>query len=225
MSGDIPRQATVDQEPQATVDEELAALPFPDQQISFLTRTLRHEVATDRTDWIFTLAALVSRHQLSRHVARRSAADLAWAAREAGQRYPNDADWSRCSEAADPVMARRVLAYVHGYRLRFDFRFDDLAARTREWMGLVPDDALIQSFAAFAALGQRSDRAEHLLRRATAAADYDLSCRAVCLHGLWLADHLPDQADRIIALSDEMISKGEDGANLYYWRSFALRRK
>src|SRR5690554_6679004 len=107
MSGDIPRQATVDQEPQATVDEELAALPFPDQQISFLTRTLRHEVATDRTDWIFTLAALVSRHQLSRHVARRSAADLAWAAREAGQRYPNDADWSRCSEAADSTISRR----------------------------------------------------------------------------------------------------------------------
>jgi hypothetical protein len=185
---------------------------------------LQPGAASDDLDWPFKLAELASRHGLNTHVIRRSAADLAWAARSVGQRLPGDAEWARYAESDDPDMVGRVLAYAHGYRLRLDFRFDELADRTREWTSRLPDDALIQSMAAFAALGQRSDRAGPLFERATAAPDYDSSCRSLCLHGLWFATHLPDQAERIIALSNDMIGRGEDTANLYYWRAFALRR-
>jgi tetratricopeptide (TPR) repeat protein len=47
----------------------------------------------------------------------------------------------------------------------------------------------------------------------------------VCLHGLFFGSHLSDQADRILALSEDMINKGEDEADVYYWRAYAMRRE
>jgi hypothetical protein len=174
--------------------------------------------------WVFALADIGDRNDLQLHVIRRCAANLAWDGRDAGQRMPDDRDWRRVADTRSPAAAGRVLAYVHGYRLRYDFRFDQLATSARDWLTSFSDDSLVHSLAAFAALGQRSDRALPLLARASTLADYDQSCRAVCLQGLWFGTHLADQAEQILALSDEMIGRGEDDGNLYYWRAFALRR-
>ena len=196
----------------------------PPNQIEAIKQALRPVLANDPVGWVFELAETSDRIGVSRHVVRRCTADLAWESRDAGHRMPDDRDWRAVAERPNPMNARRLLTYVHGYRLRYDFRFDELAEAARDWLATYPDDALIHSFAAFAALGQRSDRALPLLERAGTLADYDHSCRAVCLHGLWFGSHLPDQAERILALSDVMIGRGEDDANVYYWRSFALRR-
>ncbi|MEU4528411.1 tetratricopeptide repeat protein [Micromonospora ureilytica] len=207
-----------------TFDEALRAAATATEQIEVVTRELKRTMKAESLDWIFLLTDVVERHDLPLPVLRRCVSDLAWAARDLGQRMPLAEDRVRCDEATDPAAARRVLAYAHSLRLRFDFRFDELARLSRQWLAEIPDDAMIMSLAAFAAFGQRSDRAEPLFLRATAAPDYDGSCRGISLQGLWFGTHLSDQANRILQLSDEMIGRGEDHPNLYYWRSFALRR-
>lgn len=206
------------------IDQALAE-STPPTQIELIKKELRRQFTTESMDWVFQLADVVGRNDLGLHVLRRCAANLAWDTRDIGQRLPNDEDWRRVAETANPAATARTLAYVHGNRLRYDTRFEQLAIVTHEWLASHPDDSLIHSLAAFAALGQRSDRALPLLARASALPDYDFSCRAVCLQGLWFGSHLPDQAGRILALSDEMIGRGEDDPNLYYWRAFALRRE
>lgn len=204
--------------------DDVLADSAPPQQIELIKQELRPQLTVDSIAWVLALADIGDRNGIDLHVIRRCAANLAWEGREIGQRMPDDRDWRTVAGTPSPAAAGRVLAYVHGYRLRYDFRFDQLATATRDWLASYPDDALVYSLAAFAALGQRSDRALPLLARASTMIDYDQSCRAVCLHGLWFGAHLSDQADRIIALSDEMIGRGEDDGNLYYWRAFALRR-
>ncbi|MGH3680918.1 MAG: tetratricopeptide repeat protein [Natronosporangium sp.] len=205
------------------LDQSLVGKSQP-EQVTLIVQELSRRLTPDSVAWVFALAQLADRNHLELPVVRRSASDLAWPARGIGQRIPDDSDWQKCAGASNPDSARRTLAYVHGCRLRLDFRFDQLAAATRRWLVEVPDDAFIQSLAAFAALGQGSDRAEPILGRVSTLPDLDSVCRATCLHGLWFGTHLPDQAERMLALSDEMIGHGEDEANLYYWRAFALRR-
>jgi hypothetical protein len=196
----------------------------PVKQVALLESALTPTLTPDSVDWVFALAEAASEADLGLEVIRRATSGVSWVAREIGQRMPGTDDWQRCKQAPDPHAARRILAYAHGFRLRFDFRFEELGALTSRWLTEVPDDGMIQALASFAALGAHSDRAEPLLRRAMAAPDYDGACRRICLHGLWFGSHLPDQAERIIELSDEMIGRGEDVANVYYWRAYALRR-
>jgi tetratricopeptide (TPR) repeat protein len=219
----VPDETTIPRQ-HCGIDHALADEPSPNQQIELVKQVVAPLMTPDSMDWVFVLADLTDRNGLSLDVIRRCAANLAWSARELGQRVPDEDDWRRCDRSPSPAAARRLLTYVHGYRLRYDFKFDQLAGATRSWLAELPDDALVRSLAAFAALGQRSERAEPLLSRVTVAPDYDRSCRWVCLHGLWFGQHLPDQADRILALSDEMIGRGDDDSNLYYWRALALRR-
>jgi tetratricopeptide (TPR) repeat protein len=191
--------------------------------------TLEEEISplirTDGSlDWIFRLAEIVARADVPIAIVRRVCGDLAWASRQVGQRMPDHDDQRYCAGHADPVMAARVLSYVHGSRLRFDFKFEELDERCSQWLRDFPDDAYIASLAALAALGGRSDRGRALLDRAMGLPNVDSPCRYVFLHALWFAIDLEDQAEQIITLSDEMIDRGEDGYNLYFWRSFALRR-
>ncbi|GAA2103957.1 tetratricopeptide repeat protein [Actinomadura alba] len=175
-------------------------------------------------DWIFELAEIVARAEVPLEVVRRLVANLAWQARDTGQRVPTSDDRRRCSAHPHPTTALRVLTYVHVARLRYDFKFEQLGVRCAEGLQDFRDDAYIAILAALAALGRRSDRGRPLLDRAVDLPDFDSACRTACLHALWFGLDLPDQAERIMALSDEMIGRGEDGYNLYYWRSFALRR-
>lgn len=174
--------------------------------------------------WIVDLADVVAVAGLPTEVLRTVASELAWLARVAGQRMPDRSDRQRCEHAVDPELARLALAYVHGQRLKADYRFVALAEASREWLAQFPDDSLIRALAAFGALGARQDSGPPLLERALAAPDCDVQTRLVTLQGLWFAAHLPDQPARMIQLSDEMIGRGEDPHSLYYWRASALRR-
>jgi len=217
VGAEIPQQAR-------TIDCELRRERSPARRIEILKTALADRVTIDSLDWIFDLVEVVRRTGVNREVVRRVCSDLAWRAREIGQPMPDAAEWNRCSETAQPQEARRILAYVHGSRLRFDFRFEELDSRVSRWREDLRDDALIAAFAAFAALGLHAAKAKPLLQAVQSAQDYDSVCRHVCLQGLWFGTHLPDQADRIISLSDEIIGRGEAGPNVYYWRASALRR-
>jgi hypothetical protein len=206
------------------IDRELAD-KTPAEQVEILAEGLLPRLTPDSIAWVFALADIADRNDLDLHVVRRCAADLAGVARDKGQRMPADDDWQRCGETTSPTASRRALAYVHGHRLRLDLKFHELNAAAPRWLVTHPNDALLHSLYAFAALGRRADRAPRLLDRVAALPDYDGSCRAVCLHGLWYGTDLPDQAERILALSEEMISKDEHDSDTYYWRAYALRRQ
>jgi hypothetical protein len=201
------------------IDREAA----PSRQVEMIEQIIGAAMDGSRA-WVFELAALVRANELHHEVARRACSNLAWMSRYLGHQPPGDDDWAACAQSDDPRGTRLILAYVHGFRLRFDLKFSELARRCDQWLADVPGDALLHSFRAFAALGARSEDAVALLRYATVRPDYDSVCRWVCLHGLWFATDLPDQPQRIVALSDEIIARGEVAANLYYWRASALRR-
>jgi len=206
------------------IDEALTKETSVSRQVAVLETAFRPLLTPDSVDWVFDLVDLVQRHGLRLEVSRGATSALGWAAREIGQRFVVADDWARCRESESPAEAYRMLAYVQGQRLRFDFKFEELSRQVRGFMDEIGEDALLHSLAAFAALGLHSPNAEPLLQRAAATAGYDSRCRYISLQGLWFATHLDDQPQRMIELSDEMIGRGEDSPNLYYWRAFALRR-
>ncbi len=121
-------------------------------------------------------------------------------------------------------MQRLVLAYVHGQRLRFDYRFRESQARCNEWLGEFHDDALIMSFAAFGGIGSRASNGLDLFHRAVRAPDTDNKSLQVCLSAIWFADHLEEQAETLLSLADDMMARGEVNENIHYRRAAALRR-
>ena len=206
------------------IDRALADVA-PSEQVEILNEELIPRLTPASIAWVFALADIADRNDLELSVVRRATADLAQVARAKGQRMPSDEDWQRCGNTTNPTAARRTLAYVHGHRLRLDLKFQELNTIAPKWLVALPNDAMLHSLYAFAALGRRAGRAARLLERVTTLPDYDRSCRLVCLHGLHYATHLPDQTDRILALSEQMINKGEGEADVHYWRAYALRRQ
>lgn len=174
--------------------------------------------------WVDEFVSLVDRFALPVPQIRKSATDLAWLARTNGQRYLDDDDRARVLAATNTRVARLCLAYIHGQRLRFDFKFAQLHRQCVDWLTEFDDDALIMSFAAFAALGSRASNGLDLFRRAVDAPDADDKSNQVCLTGIWLADHLSEQAQVMLRLSDEMMAHGQEGAILYYRRASAFRK-
>ncbi|GIG63428.1 hypothetical protein Lfu02_78000 [Longispora fulva] len=203
------------------IDEDLASLTGAERSAR-LVQHLATGTRGDRLSWISELATRSERHGLSLPEIRSIAADLAWLARDAGQRYPGSADWDAAATASR--RHRLILAYVHGQRLRYDFKFEALQAQTYTWLTEFGDDALILALAAFAALGMRTARGLELYRQAIAAPDADGRTRHVCLHAIWFADHVPDQPQLVLDLSNSMMTTGTGDANLFYRRAYALRK-
>jgi tetratricopeptide (TPR) repeat protein len=117
-----------------------------------------------------------------------------------------------------------VLAYVHGQRFRFDYKFEPLQAHTHLWLDEFCDDALVLALAAFACLGARSPRGLELFHKSVGAADADTKSRHVCLAAMWFADHVPDQPEIMLSLSNRMMTAGVLDSNVFYRRAYALRK-
>lgn len=182
----------------------------------------------DSTKWIHDLGREASRHRLDLDVIRPCTIELARLAHANGHIMPTEADWRRCESVDQPIHLRRVLAYVHGHRLRLDLKFQELSTlirRATKASEELAQDALIRSLEAFAELGLRTSRAAVVLQRIPGMSNYDRWCRAVCLHGVGIADGLPDQADRLLRICEEMSRHGEADAEMHYWRAFALRQQ
>ncbi|NUR25967.1 MAG: hypothetical protein HOV83_08990 [Catenulispora sp.] len=155
---------------------------------------------------------------------RRAATDLAWLARKNGQTYLDETDRARVLAASNSHTARLCLAYIHGQRLRFDFKFAQLHRRCLDWLTEFDGDALVLSFAAFAALGARTSNGPSMYQRAVDAPDADDKSNQVLLTGINFADHLPEQPQMMLTLSDEMMARGQENAIVYYRRATAYRK-
>ena len=182
------------------------------------------QASSKSLDWINELTARVEQFGLSVPEIRRTTADLAWMARLAEQPYPGDAERIAARGLHGSRMKRLVLAYVNGYRLRFDYRFAQLQRHTNEWLAEFSDDALVLAFAAFAALGTRAPHGIDLFHRAVKAPDSDNKSRHTCLMAIWFADHVEEQPQILLELSSNMIARGEDNDVVHYRRAAALRK-
>jgi tetratricopeptide (TPR) repeat protein len=178
-------------------------------------------VAPDTLYWISELATLCTLHSIKISGVRSLCADLSWHAREKGYPYPHELPGFQSSTGADPQI---VGVYIEAYRLRFDFHFDELGRHCIDWLQEYPDDALIQSFAAFSALGKHEPQGMNLYRAAIDSANADRRSRHTCLAAMWFAYHIPEQAQEILDLSSVMMAKGETDANVFYRRAAALRK-
>ena len=187
-----------------------------------LVAQLRPGVKTESLAWITELTELAVRYRLSVMCLRSVATDLAWAARECDQRAPAPEEWRDVEGRS--AAHRRVLAYVHGQRLRWDAQFGELSRLCPEWRSAIGDDALLAGFEALAALGLRRPEGLDLYKGSLGAPDADARSRHVCLAAIWFAHHLPNQATILLELADDMILRGEDNWTLYFRRAGALRK-
>lgn len=207
----------------APLAERLRAAPAA-ERADLLTELLRSRASSASLDWIGHLADAAEETGLSLPDVRRVASDLAWVARMAERRCPGEQEWSAARGVAGSRSKRLVLAYVHGQRLRFDYRFGELLRRCNEWLPEFHDDALVRGFAAFGALGSRAPNGLDLYNRAVEAIDGDAKSRSLCLTAIWFADHVEGSAEMLLELSNEMMAKGEAGEVVHYRRAGALRR-
>ncbi|MEU8122194.1 hypothetical protein AB0C21_26105 [Spirillospora sp. NPDC049024] len=194
------------------------------EKASILVDHLAAATAGPPSSWVDEFVALVEEFRLPVPQLRRAATDLAWLARKNGQGYLDEADRTRVLGTSNTRTARLCLVYIDGQRLRFDFKFAQLHRRCVDWLTEFDDDALVRSLAAFAALGSRSSNGLNMFRRAVDAPDADDKSNHVCLTAIGFADHLPEQAQMLLRLSDEMMARGQENEIIYYRRAMAYRK-
>lgn len=194
------------------------------EKASILVAHLASRTSEAPSAWVDEFISRVEEFRLPVPQIRRAATDLAWLARKNGQGYLDETDRARVLTASNTRTARLCLVYIHGQRLRFDFKFAQLHRQCVDWLTEFDDDALVRSFAAFAALGARSSNALNMFRRAVDAPDADDKSNQVCLTGIGFADHLPEQPQMMLRLSDEMMARGQENEVVYYRRATAFRK-
>jgi hypothetical protein len=169
--------------------------------------------------WIRELSVAADRAQLSIAQLRSIATDLTWIDRRLAHPVPTESNYCRNSG-----IGGLLHLYTCGQRFRFDFNFSGLSIFLDDHRDLPHiDDALVQSFSAFAKLGARAPGAVDQLMHTLGLEDLDFRARHVCLAGLWSAHTLPEQAVLLLELANEMIGLGEADSNVYFRRATAYR--
>ncbi|MFB9238546.1 tetratricopeptide repeat protein [Plantactinospora siamensis] len=220
-TGAVPDQMGRSRNTGTSLDELLAAAPQGDRPTVLVEHFTARVLSS--LSWLAELAEVVERHSLPIPEIRRVATDLAWKARMAERSYPGPAEWDRARAPGAAPTARLIVAYVHGQRLRFDYRFEQLRQASNAWLREFPDDALILGLAAYGAIGSRAPNGMDLYRRAILSPDADDKSRQLCLAGISFADHIEDAPELLLRLSDDIMARGEDNANVHYRRAMALR--
>jgi hypothetical protein len=150
---------------------------------------------------------------------RSAATYLTWIARRLGHPIP-----IQHAEGRHSSVTELIRLYVCGQRFRFDFNFHGLKSYVSNHADSpFANDALIQSFGAFAKLGLRSHDAISTLNHALHLPDADARVRQVCLAGVWAACTLPDQPRLLLDLANNMIESGEADGTVYFRRATAHR--
>ncbi|WP_457208903.1 hypothetical protein, partial [Nocardioides sp. P5_C9_2] len=113
--------------------------------------------------------------------------------------------------------------WFYGQSLRYDFRFDELARLTREWIQAGVDDDLVR---ALRVLGESADadaslhvKVDRILQDPAA----NRQTRQVCMHALWFSED-PEDAKACMALIDDLVELGEDDSNVYFRKAGCLRK-
>jgi hypothetical protein len=176
--------------------------------------------------WLAELADAEARTSIPLVTIRQAISSLGWADRSVGNATFSTAVYAAAIPADAPHRERLVLfaAYLVSQRLRFDFRFEALRAESLGWVEFGPD-AQLATMVIFAKMGLHLQSAVDDLAMLRANFTLDEVCRDILLHALWFGAHLPEQAEQILALSDDILAHGDASANVYFRRAYAFRRK
>ncbi|KUH36944.1 MULTISPECIES: hypothetical protein [Streptomyces] len=176
-------------------------------------------------DWTREAALWLARGSASWEESARVTGDLSWRARAAGRSallFLSDAHVA----SVDPGDAYgRALWHCFLTTLRYDFR----CAAIEEFFGRgpreLPDlDPYSDAMRVFALLGRSRTEGLPLLDSVVARAGDDDKVVHALLHGLWLGEDLPDQADRMLRLLEAPAFAGGLGPEALFRKAGALRR-
>ncbi|RSM89845.1 hypothetical protein DMH25_40095 [Streptomyces sp. WAC 01325] len=151
-------------------------------------------------------------------------ADVAWQAHLQGRGTAELTLDLVTARGLDPVTARTRL-HLMGLALRYDLRPASLEQLFRALPCQVHElDPYSQSLYAFALLGQSRAEGVEIMLDVLASAEDDLKVLHALLHGLWLADGLPDQARLMLEILDRPPFRPRTDAVALYREAAALRR-
>ncbi|MEU4173193.1 tetratricopeptide repeat protein [Streptomyces sp. NPDC026665] len=122
-----------------------------------------------------------------------------------------------------PVVARTRL-HLLGLALRYDLRPASLEQLINSLPRPISElDLYSQSLYAFALLGQSKTQGLENMRQVLAVANDDLKVLHALLHGLWLGDGLPDQAQLMLDILSRPPFRSRTDAVALYREAAALR--
>lgn len=169
-----------------------------------VARALVERLIDEGQPWTDCAAAWLSRAQADWQTSAVFCNQTAWYARSRRNSATTHLTGTNhlAASGADPVHDR-ALRHLQLVALRYDFRcqsiqtlIDTVPTEPRErW------DPYTRALEAFALLGQSSPRGLAAMRRSLAEAGDNAAVLHALLHGLWLADDLPDQAEQILHLA------------------------
>ncbi|MFF2657409.1 hypothetical protein ACFVUH_08585 [Kitasatospora sp. NPDC058032] len=168
--------------------------------------------------WTHAAAFWLSRARADWQTSARVCSNLAWYARtrnNSADSGPSGTNRLR-TQGTDPVYAQ-ALRHLQLVGLRFDFRCraitdlaDDAPAGQRSrW------DPYTRALHAFALLGQSGPEGLTAMRDCLEEAGDNPQVVHALLHGLWLGDGLPDQAEEILRLAASPALAGDDPVRLF----------
>jgi hypothetical protein len=218
MTGPAPRDAA----PCGDVDELLRAAVTAAEKGAVLVRHLTESGL--EPGWAEHLADHAEGSHVDLSTVRSVVSDLAWMERTGSTTFREMPRPAGEGDADFGSLRRRIAFYAGAQRLRFDFRFYELGDASALALEEFPRDAFLQAFQLFAMFGSRTPGTLDRIPAVLGQPNADFRVRHVCLHGLWVADELPDQAEALLGLAEEMISRGEGNDTVYYRRASALRK-
>src|SRR6266496_4201408 len=112
-----------------SVRRRLAKASSPDEQVDLLKKHFLRRARSKSTAWIDDLAAVAESCDLELPVVRQAVSDLAWQAREVGQPVLIDP-----GNGGGRGFAELCRQYLHGFRLRYDFKFEELGVQVPTWL-------------------------------------------------------------------------------------------
>ncbi len=154
-----------------------------------------------------------------------AASDVAWAGREAGHSalLQMESDVVLGADPNDP--AARSIIYLYALSLRYEFRFQELEQVLRGLSGgSAALDPFLTSLLALALLSQGLVGGEELAEKAVAAAPANSKVLHAVLHGLWFAESMRGQAERMLEICEQLLRLEPAGWVVHYRRTYALRR-
>nr|BEK67587.1 hypothetical protein KPHV_48140 [Kitasatospora purpeofusca] len=200
-----------------------------DAALAAVRMLIEHEIDAGRP-WPAEAARWLSRANADWQTSAALANHLSWYARcRRNSALAHLTGTDHLSQPGTDRIHAQALRHIHLVGLRFDFRcrgiqqlVDQTPQRERAlW------DPYTRALAAFALLGRSApDALEAMDRSLAEAGDNPQVCHAL-LHGLWLGDGLPDQAEQILKLAAWPTFDDGDPIMLFRtataWRSLGRR--
>lgn len=169
--------------------------------------------------WTDPLEHVLTCVPLDEQAQQRLLQTITWRARTHGLGDPLGEETGRAF--AD---AGKWVLYCSAYFRRFEFKFQELHHLTHHALAAHPDEVMFEVFSAFGALGVNDATIAEEVPALFERVKSNPAALDTLLHGVWLStDVLEDRDEWVLTISRQSMRLGDRSANVYFWRSSALR--